>query len=133
MGNNPSLIHDGKNVTCCWKCNTYSSSNTSTGVTINPVNADHKIMLLKDSRVKSGLANPFLNFKNGNQTVLVDATFKTGKHDNFKRDWPNVVTMDKKTILAIDKKWNELGLGEFIQSPSLKFLPLIKGEGAIRD
>ena len=74
-----------------------------------------------------------LNFKNGNQTVLVDATFKTGKHDNFKRDWPNVVTMDKKTILAIDKKWNELGLGELIQSPSLKFLSLVKGAGAIRD
>lgn len=70
--------------------------------------------------------------KNGNTVVFVDATFKTSAHDNFKRDWPNVVTMDDETISAIDKKWNDLGLGEFIQSPSLKFKTLVKGEGAIR-
>lgn len=66
------------------------------------------------------------------QLVFVDATFKTGTHDNFKRDWPNVVTMDYKTINSIDKKWNELGLGDFIESPSLKFKALVRGEGAIR-
>lgn len=65
-------------------------------------------------------------------TVLIDATFKTQHHDNFKRDWPNVVTMDDKTIQEVDKNWEKLGLGEFIPSPSLKFLHLIKGEGAVR-
>jgi 4-hydroxy-3-polyprenylbenzoate decarboxylase len=65
-------------------------------------------------------------------TVLVDATFKTQQHDNFKRDWPNIVTMDEKIIKTIDEKWGQLGLGEFIPSPSLKFTPLIKGEGAVR-
>ena len=70
--------------------------------------------------------------KNGKQVVFVDATFKTELHDNFKRDWPNVVTMDDQTISAIDKKWNDLGIGEFIPSPSLKFKNLVKGEGAIR-
>lgn len=70
--------------------------------------------------------------KNGNTIVIVDATFKTGEHDNFKRDWPNVVTMDDQTISAIDKKWKGLGMGEFIQSPSLKFKKLVKGEGAVR-
>ncbi|MEN8118161.1 MAG: menaquinone biosynthesis decarboxylase [Bacteroidota bacterium] len=69
----------------------------------------------------------------GSQVVLIDATFKTGTHDNFKRNWPNVVTMDNKTISAIDKKWDELGLGEFIKSPSLKFIPLVKGDGAVRE
>ncbi len=68
---------------------------------------------------------------NGKTVVFVDATFKTKLHDNFKRDWPNVVTMNDKTISAIDKKWNELGIGEFIESPSLRFKNLVKGEGAV--
>ncbi|HSO87095.1 MAG TPA: hypothetical protein VLQ91_11115, partial [Draconibacterium sp.] len=70
--------------------------------------------------------------KSGRQVVFVDATFKTSEHDNFKREWPNVVTMDDQTISAIDKRWNDLGIGEFIQSPSLKFKNLVKGEGAVR-
>jgi 4-hydroxy-3-polyprenylbenzoate decarboxylase len=74
-----------------------------------------------------------LKVKNGTPVVFVDATFKTCEHDNFKRDWPNVVTMDDQTISVIDKKWDELGLGEFIQSPSLKFKNLVKGDGAVRE
>ena len=73
-----------------------------------------------------------LDSKQGNPVVFVDATFKTGEHDNFKRDWPNVVTMDEKTISTIDKKWKDFGIGEFIESPSLKFRNLVKGDGAIR-
>lgn len=73
------------------------------------------------------------NTKDGVPVVFVDATFKTSEHDNFKRDWPNVVTMDDGTIAAIDKKWSGLGLGEFIESPSLKFKNLVKGEGAVRE
>jgi 4-hydroxy-3-polyprenylbenzoate decarboxylase len=65
--------------------------------------------------------------------VVVDATFKTEIHDNFKRDWPNVVTMNDKTISAIDKKWDKLALGEFIESPSLKFKTFVKGDGAVRE
>lgn len=71
--------------------------------------------------------------ESGSKTVLADATFKTGEHDHFTRDWPNVVTMDYPTIALVDKKWPELGLGEFIQSPSLKYIPLVKGNGAVRD
>jgi 4-hydroxy-3-polyprenylbenzoate decarboxylase len=70
--------------------------------------------------------------KNGKTVVIVDATFKTSEHDNFKRDWPNVVTMDDQTISVIDKKWDKLGIGEFIKSPSLKFKNLVNGEGAVR-
>lgn len=68
-----------------------------------------------------------------NRTILIDATFKTDEHDRFKRDWPNVVTMDDQTICEIDNKWEELGLGKFIESPSLKFKPLVKGKGAVRE
>lgn len=74
-----------------------------------------------------------LKSENGSEIVFVDATFKTENHDNFKRDWPNVVTMNAETIDKVDKRWSELGLGEFISSPSLKYLPLVKGEGAVRN
>jgi 4-hydroxy-3-polyprenylbenzoate decarboxylase len=73
-----------------------------------------------------------LNVKDEEMVVLVDATFKTGIHDNFKRDWPNVVTMNDETIAEIDKKWSGLELGKFIESPSLKFKELVKGSGAVR-
>jgi 4-hydroxy-3-polyprenylbenzoate decarboxylase len=69
----------------------------------------------------------------GGKIVLVDATIKTLQHDRFTRDWPNIVTMDDQTMAAIDKKWPELGLGEFLPSPSLKYRSLLKGNGAIRE
>ena len=65
-------------------------------------------------------------------TILIDATFKTSEHDNFRREWPNIVTMDDKTISDIDAKWESLGLGDLIESPSLKLKPLVKGDGAVR-
>lgn len=37
------------------------------------------------------------------------------------REWPDIATSDKETIDLVDKKWKKLGLGEFIESPSLKF------------
>ncbi len=45
--------------------------------------------------------------------------------ENFKRDWPNVVVSDEKTINKIDSIWNDLNLGNFIKSPSLKFKKLL--------
>ncbi|MCF6358987.1 MAG: menaquinone biosynthesis decarboxylase, partial [Draconibacterium sp.] len=74
-----------------------------------------------------------LSLENNKSIVFVDATFKTEKHDNFKRDWPNIVTMDAKNIKEIDEKWDDLGLGEFIKSPSLKFKSLVEGDGAVRE
>jgi 4-hydroxy-3-polyprenylbenzoate decarboxylase len=73
-----------------------------------------------------------LNSPSGNTFILVDATFKTEQHDHFRRNWPNIVTMDDRTIAEIDKKWLELGLGEFLKSPSLKYNALVKGVGATR-
>jgi len=70
--------------------------------------------------------------KIGEKIIFVDSTFKTLKNDNFKRNWPNVVTMDNKTIKAIDEKWESLNLGDLIESPSLKFKSLIIGDGAVR-
>jgi 4-hydroxy-3-polyprenylbenzoate decarboxylase len=60
-----------------------------------------------------------------------DGTIKTKGFDNFQRDWPNIIVADDRTIDAIDKKWNDLGIGEFIPSPSLKYKDQMYGEEAI--
>ncbi|HWB90438.1 MAG TPA: menaquinone biosynthesis decarboxylase [Puia sp.] len=60
----------------------------------------------------------------------LDGTRKTRELDDFQRDWPNIIVADDKTIAAVDKKWNELGLGNFIPSPSLKFKDQLYGEEA---
>lgn len=60
-----------------------------------------------------------------------DGTIKTKEFDNFHRDWPNIIVAADETIASVDAKWNLLGLGEFISSPSLKFKGQIYGEGAV--
>lgn len=61
----------------------------------------------------------------------LDGTRKTKEYDHFQRDWPNIIVADDMTIAAVDKKWNQLGLGAFIPSPSLKFKEQMYGEEAI--
>lgn len=59
--------------------------------------------------------------------IGIDATRKAYRTDNFKRDWPNVVMMDKNTIERIDNIWNELEIGDHIVSPSIALQPLQVG------
>ena len=61
----------------------------------------------------------------------LDGTRKTKEFDDFHRDWPNIIVADDKTIKAVDEKWNELGIGKFIPSPSLKFKGQMYGEEAV--
>jgi 4-hydroxy-3-polyprenylbenzoate decarboxylase len=61
----------------------------------------------------------------------LDGTRKTREFDNFRRDWPNIIVADEATIESVDRKWNELGIGEFMASPSLKFRKQLYGEEAI--
>lgn len=63
-------------------------------------------------------------------SIIFNSTAKDHKSDNFSRAWPNVVVSDGETISKIDGLWNKLGLGSFIESPSLKFTPLIREGGA---
>jgi 4-hydroxy-3-polyprenylbenzoate decarboxylase len=60
-----------------------------------------------------------------------DGTRKTKEFDNFKRDWPNIIVADDSTIKAVDDKWDALGLGKFVPSPSLKFKEQLYGETAV--
>jgi 4-hydroxy-3-polyprenylbenzoate decarboxylase len=60
-----------------------------------------------------------------------DGTRKTKQYDNFQRDWPNIIVAADKTIQAVDEKWESLGIGEFIASPSLKYKEQVYGEEAV--
>ena len=62
---------------------------------------------------------------------VMDGTRKSAEVDGFKRDWPNPVVSSPETIARIDEIWSEAGLGKFISSPSLKYIPLQRGEGAV--
>ena len=60
-----------------------------------------------------------------------DGTRKTREFDDFQRDWPNIIVADDATIKTVDEKWDKLGLGKFIPSPSLKFKSQLYGEEAV--
>ncbi len=66
-----------------------------------------------------------------NACIGFDGTLKTKEFDDFYRDWPNIIVADNKTIASVDEKWNSLGLGDFIPSPSLKFKNQMYGEEAV--
>jgi len=74
------------------------------------------------------------SFADHNKTFAclgLDGTRKTKDLDNFQRDWPNIIVAKDETIEAVDKKWNELKIGPFIASPSLKFKAQLYGEEAV--
>jgi 4-hydroxy-3-polyprenylbenzoate decarboxylase len=62
--------------------------------------------------------------------LLIDGTSKADFLVSFQRDWPNIVCSGRETIEAVDKKWENLEIGKFIESPSLKIGKLNRSEGA---
>ena len=58
--------------------------------------------------------------------LFIDGTIKAFRKGGFPRKWPNIVCSDEKTINSIDLKWEELGIGPFIQSPSIQFMKMQK-------
>jgi len=63
--------------------------------------------------------------------ISFDGTRKRADIDNFKRDWPDIVTSDKETISLVDKRWSEYEIGAFIESPSVKYRPLVLSDKAV--
>lgn len=60
-----------------------------------------------------------------------DGTIKTKAYDDFERDWPNIIVAADETIKSVDGKWDQLGLGTFLPSPSLKFRSQLYGQDAV--
>ena len=59
-------------------------------------------------------------------SVLLDGTVKAFRKGGFPRKWPNIVSSSAETISAIDHKWDKLGIGEFINSPSSRYIRLCR-------
>jgi 4-hydroxy-3-polyprenylbenzoate decarboxylase len=86
----------------------------------------------RDSHInKRPTTNLKLQTSNYTACIGFDGTRKTKDFDDFNRDWPNIIVADHATIVAVDAKWNELGIGKFIPSPSLKFKDQMYGEEAV--
>jgi 4-hydroxy-3-polyprenylbenzoate decarboxylase len=58
-------------------------------------------------------------------SVMIDGTIKAFRKGGFPRKWPNVVCSDKETIASVDRKWELLGLGPLIKSPSEIYIKLV--------
>lgn len=85
---------------------------------------DHHI----DKRPAPGSLSPANDYTT---CMGLDGTRKTKELDGFNRDWPNIIVADDATIKAVDEKWDQLGIGPFIPSPSLKFKDQLYGEEAV--
>lgn len=53
--------------------------------------------------------------------IIIDATMKVYRRGGFPRRWPNVVCSAAETITQINETWPKLDIGEFVESPSLKY------------
>ncbi len=84
-------------------------------------NADPK----RDQHLVRNPANPQLCH------LTFDGTRKTKEYDGFERDWPNILASTEETISRIDEIWENLGLGEKILSPSLKYRKQLYKGGAV--
>ena len=63
-------------------------------------------------------------------TLTIDARVKIPGSEGAPRRFPNVVTSLPDVIEAVDKRWAEYGLGEFIASPSVKYRKLLFSDKA---
>jgi 4-hydroxy-3-polyprenylbenzoate decarboxylase len=61
-------------------------------------------------------------------SILIDGTIKVFSRTVFPRKWPNIVCSDETTVTSVDEKWESLGLGSFIPSPSLLNQKLFYGD-----
>ncbi len=61
--------------------------------------------------------------KRGNQLygLAIDGVRKFWKYDGFEREWPNTVVHNEETIKRVDELWDDLDIGPFLESPSLKY------------
>ena len=60
----------------------------------------------------------------------VDARAKLSRAEGYPQRFPNVVTSSVETIEAVDSRWAEYGIGEFIDSPSRKYRKLLFTDSA---
>ncbi len=86
--------------------------------------------LLKDVKMLLWwiLANtdPKRDIRRNNRVILWDARH-IAENKQKQRAWPNPVVSSDEIIALVDKRWNEYGLGNFLESPSKKSKRFVKG------
>jgi len=75
--------------------------------------------------------DPIYDVKIEDDFILINASSKNLKENNFQRKWPNPVCADKKTIEKVDKIWCKYTNMDFVESPSLKYIDLVSGDAAV--
>ena len=63
-------------------------------------------------------------------TLTIDARAKVPGAEGNPTRFPNVVTSTEDVIEAVDRRWAEYGIGEFIDSPSRKYRKLLLSDKA---
>jgi len=62
--------------------------------------------------------------------IVADARTKLPGAPGMPARWPGVVASLPETIAAVDRRWAEYGLGELLNSPSLRYLPIVYSKKA---
>ncbi len=62
--------------------------------------------------------------------AIADCRSKISEGANMPARFPNVVTMDSETIAVVDRRWDEYGLGELVESPSVRYRKLMLSDKA---
>ena len=62
--------------------------------------------------------------------LIIDARSKRPGYGDNPRRFPNVVTSSPETVALVDKRWEEYGIGEFIESPSRHYRELLLSDTA---
>jgi 4-hydroxy-3-polyprenylbenzoate decarboxylase len=96
--------------------------------TDNPKDLKGKINIITDSNITGQYLSLWTwgsncdpirdSYFTGNQLVM-DATTKSS--GDGIREWPQIAISSMETIQRVDDKWHSLGIGNFIESPSLLF------------
>lgn len=86
----------------------------------------------KDDILWAALAStePQRDIYNIGDTLVVDATVKYPHSQHAPARWPNPVCSSPEIQHKVDSRWQEYGIGEFVQSPSAKYLTMSRGESA---
>jgi len=62
-----------------------------------------------------------------------DGTMKKPGEKGIHQYRPNIIVMDEQTIRDIDSKWKNLNIGNFIESPSIRYKKITLSEGYLYD
>ena len=77
-------------------------------------------------------SDPLRDIYVAGNNLIINSTAKAGVEDLFPRDWPNIVVSDYQTIKKIDTIWDDLNIGNRIESPSAESGSLLfEGEASV--